>query len=113
LAGALLVLAAVLQGLAVAYGVYLLSRRQGALGAWLFLLGAMLSMFAWRVVVVLPIEPPTYFNPLIAIWGSTCIVVAMALSAARSRCADAQSRSATRCSRASAPRAARRSARAA
>jgi signal transduction histidine kinase/CheY-like chemotaxis protein len=79
LASALLVIAVVLQGLAVVYGVYLLSRRQGALGAWLFLLGAMLSMFAWRIVVVLPIEPPDYFNPLIAIWGSTCIVVAMAL----------------------------------
>ena len=39
----------------------------------------MLSMFAWRVVVVLPIEPPAYFNPLIAIWGSTCMVVAMGL----------------------------------
>jgi len=79
LANALLIVAVVLQGLAVAFGIYLLSRRQGAVGAWLFLLGAMLSMFAWRVVVVLPIEPPDYFNPLIAIWGSTCMVFAMGL----------------------------------
>lgn len=79
MANALLIVAVVLQGVAVAYGIYLLSRRQGAVGAWLFLLGAMLSMFAWRVVVVLPIDPPAYFNPLIAIWGSTCIVVAMGL----------------------------------
>jgi signal transduction histidine kinase/CheY-like chemotaxis protein len=78
LANALLIVAVVLQGVAVAYGIYLLSRRQ-AVGAWLFLLGAMLSMFAWRVVVVLPVEPPAYFNPLIAIWGSTCMVVAMGL----------------------------------
>jgi signal transduction histidine kinase/CheY-like chemotaxis protein len=79
LISALLIVAVVLQGLAVAYGIYLLSRRRGAVAAWLFLLGAMLSMFAWRVVVVLPIEPPVYFNPLIAIWGSTCMVVAMGL----------------------------------
>src|SRR5688572_550137 len=78
MANALLIVAVVLQGSAVAYGIYLLSRRQ-AVGAWLFLLGAMLSMFAWRVVVVLPIEPPAYFNPVIAIWGSTCMVVAMGL----------------------------------
>jgi hypothetical protein len=31
-----------LQGCAVAYGIFLLSRRQGAVGAWLFLLDAML-----------------------------------------------------------------------
>jgi signal transduction histidine kinase/ActR/RegA family two-component response regulator len=78
LASALLIVAVVLQGSAVVYGICLLSRRQ-AVGAWFFLLGAMLSMFAWRVVVVLPIEPPAYFNPLIAIWGSTCMVVAMGL----------------------------------
>jgi signal transduction histidine kinase/CheY-like chemotaxis protein len=79
LANVLLVVAVILQGAAVAYGVYLVTRRQGAVGAWLCLLGAMLSMFAWRLVVVLPIEPPAYFNPVIAIWGSTCMVVAMAL----------------------------------
>ena len=79
MANVLLVVAVILQGAAVAYGVYLLTRRQGAVGAWLFLLGAMLSMFAWRLVVVLPVEPPAYFNPVIAIWGSTCMVVAMAL----------------------------------
>ena len=78
MASALLIVAVVLQGAAVVYGIFLLSRRQ-AVGAWVFLLGAMLSMFAWRIVVVLPIEPPAYFNPLIAIWGSTCMVVAMGL----------------------------------
>jgi signal transduction histidine kinase/ActR/RegA family two-component response regulator len=78
-ANTLLILAVVLQGCAVAYGVFLLSRRQGAVGAWLFLLGAMLSMFVWRIVVVIPVVPPSYFNPLIAIWGSTCMVAAMFL----------------------------------
>ena len=75
----LLLVAALLQFLAVAYGVFLLSRRQGATRAWLFLLGGMLSMLVWRVVVVTGIEPPPFFNPLIAIWGSSCMVVAMFL----------------------------------
>lgn len=76
---ALFVIATALQALAVAYGVLLLLRRPGAAGAWLFLLGAMLSMLVWRVVVMLGIHPPQFFNPTIAIWGSTCIVVAMFL----------------------------------
>jgi signal transduction histidine kinase len=75
----LLLIAALLQAFAVAYGVVLLSRRQGATGAWLFLLGAMLSMLVWRVVVVTGLQPPPFFNPLIAIWGSTCMVGAMFL----------------------------------
>jgi signal transduction histidine kinase/ActR/RegA family two-component response regulator len=79
LADALLLLALVMQALAVAYGVFLLSRRQGAAGAWLFLLGAMTSMLVWRMVVVTGITPPQFFNPLIAIWGSTCMVGAMCL----------------------------------
>ena len=77
--GNLLVIAALLQCGAVAYGVYLLTRRSGAMGAWLFLLGAMVSMLVWRVMVVTHITPPPFFNPLIAIWGSTCMVGAMFL----------------------------------
>ncbi len=74
----LLLLAAALQAVAVAYGLVLRSRRRAA-GAWSFLLGAMLSMLAWRVVVLLDIAPPPFFNPAIAIWGSTCMVIAMFL----------------------------------
>lgn len=76
---ALFVVATALQALAVAYAVLLLLRRPGAAGAWLFLLGAMLSMLVWRVVVMLGIKPPEFFNPTIAIWGSTCVVFAMFL----------------------------------
>jgi signal transduction histidine kinase len=76
---AFLILAVALQGLAVAYGVLLLSRRRGAAGAWLFLLGGMLSMLVWRVVVLTGTSPPAFFNPAIAIWGSTCMVIAMYL----------------------------------
>lgn len=76
---ALFVIATALQALAVAYAVLLLLRRPGAAAAWLFLLGAMLSMLVWRVVVMLGIKPPELFNPTIAIWGSTCVVVAMFL----------------------------------
>ncbi len=75
----LLIIALLMQALAVLYGFYLLNRRQGAASAWLFLLGAMLSMLAWRVVVVLQLPQPPYFNPAIAIWGSTCMLVAMFL----------------------------------
>jgi signal transduction histidine kinase/ActR/RegA family two-component response regulator len=75
----LLVFAAALQAIAVAYGVYLLSRRRGATGAWLCLLGAMTSMLAWRLVVLSGATPPAFFNPLIAIWGSTFMVAAMFL----------------------------------
>jgi signal transduction histidine kinase/ActR/RegA family two-component response regulator len=73
----LLAFAATLQALAVAYGIALLGRRQGAAAGWLFLLGAMVSMLAWRVFVLLGLEPPPYFNPAIAIWGSSCMVAAM------------------------------------
>lgn len=73
----LLTVAAVLQGAAVVYGTVLLTRRRGATAAWSFLLGAMLSMFVWRVVVLMGIEPPAFFTPLIAIWGSSCMVAAM------------------------------------
>jgi signal transduction histidine kinase/ActR/RegA family two-component response regulator len=72
-----LAFAALLQAVAVAYGLVLLGRRQGATGGWLFLLGAMISMLAWRVFVLLGVEAPPYFNPTIAIWGSTCMVAAM------------------------------------
>jgi len=75
----LLFLAVALQGVAVAYGLHLLYRRRGAAGAWLFLLGAMLSMLVWRVVVFIGVQPPAFFNPAIAIWGSACIVLAMFL----------------------------------
>jgi signal transduction histidine kinase/CheY-like chemotaxis protein len=67
----------ILQAIAVGYGIFLLGRRQGAAAGWLFLLGAMTSMLAWRVFVMLGIQPPPYFNPAIAIWGSTCMVAAM------------------------------------
>ena len=75
----LLALAALMQGVAVGYGIVLLKRRRGAAGAWLFLLGAMLSMLVWRIVVLAGVQPPRFFNPLIAIWGSSCMVVAMFL----------------------------------
>ena len=75
----LLALGALMQGVAVAYGCVLLRRRRGAAGAWLFLLGAMLSMLVWRVVVLADVQPPAFFNPLIAIWGSACMMVAMFL----------------------------------
>ena len=75
----LLIIAAGMQIIAVAYGIALLSRRQGATGAWLCLLGAMLSMLAWRLFVVTGYQPPPFFNPLIAIWGSTCMFAAMFL----------------------------------
>ena len=77
MAQSLLVFAAVLQALAVAYGIVLLGRRQGAAAGWLFLLGAMGSMLAWRIFMVIGIQAPPYFNPAIAIWGSTCMVAAM------------------------------------
>jgi len=73
----LLLFAALLQAMAVGYGILLLRRRQGAAAGWLFLLGAMASMLAWRVFVVIGVDTPPFFNPLIAIWGSTCMVAAM------------------------------------
>src|SRR5262245_40059924 len=73
------VVGALLQAIAVGYGIFLLSRQQSAAGAWLFLLGAMVSMLTWRIVGLLGVEPPEFFNPLIAIWGSTCMLAAMFL----------------------------------
>jgi signal transduction histidine kinase/CheY-like chemotaxis protein len=77
LAHSFLILAAVLQALAVAYGIALLLKLRGAVAGWLFLLGAMTSMLAWRVVVTIGLQPPPFFNPVIAIWGSSCMVAAM------------------------------------
>lgn len=50
--------AAAMQAIAVAYGLYLLSRQLTAAAAWLWLLGGMLSMLVWRIVVVLNATPP-------------------------------------------------------
>ena len=75
----LLALATVLQAAAVLYGCVLLTRRRGAAGAWTALLAAMLSMLVWRVVMLSGVTPPAFFNPMIAIWGSTCMVAAMFL----------------------------------
>ena len=73
----LLILATGLQAIAVGYGVFLVSRRRGATWAWLFLLGAMLSMLVWRGFVMTGTELPGFFNPLIAVWGSSCMLAAM------------------------------------
>lgn len=78
---AVLVLATALQSIAVAYAVVLLSRRRGGFGAWFFLLGGMLSMLVWRVFVTLDSAPPVFLNPLIGMWGSVCMLVAMVLFA--------------------------------
>jgi signal transduction histidine kinase/FixJ family two-component response regulator len=75
----LLIVAVILQSIAVIYGLFLLGRREGATGAWVCLIGAMLSMLTWRIVVVSGYVPPPFFNPLIAIWGSTFMVGAMFL----------------------------------
>ncbi|MEQ1502937.1 MAG: HAMP domain-containing sensor histidine kinase [Myxococcota bacterium] len=72
-----LLIAVLLQGVAVVYGVVLAARRQGAPWAWLFLVGAMLSMLTWRVVMATGAHPPAYFTPLIALWGSSTMFVAM------------------------------------
>lgn len=52
-------------------------RLRGGITAWLWLIGSMLSMFTWRIVQALGIHPPAFFNPLIAIWGSSCLVLSM------------------------------------
>jgi signal transduction histidine kinase/ActR/RegA family two-component response regulator len=75
----LLIVAAVLQCIALVYGLYLLGRRKGAAGAWACLIGGMSSMLVWRLVMVSGVTPPAFFNPLIAIWGSTFMVAAMFL----------------------------------
>lgn len=79
MAQSLLVFAALLQAVAVVYGFILLHRRRVAASAWICLLGAMLSMLTWRVVTMLNLSPPAYFNPLIAIWGSSCMMGSMFL----------------------------------
>lgn len=76
-AGTPLLIAALIQGFAVAYGILLLHRSRGARAAWLFLLAAMTSMLTWRIVVLTEATPPPYFNPMIAIWGSSCMLAAM------------------------------------
>lgn len=73
------VVGTLLQAIAVAYGFYLLTRQKSAAGAWLFLLGAMVSMLTWRIVGLLRIDAPAFFNPMIAIWGSSCMMAAMFL----------------------------------
>ena len=78
---ALLVLATMLQVVAVVYGAVLMMGPRGARGAWFFLIGAMLSMLAWRIFVTTGLQPPGFFNPAIALWGSTCMLVAMVLFA--------------------------------
>ena len=75
-AQSLIYLATILQVLAVVYACYLM-RRRGGVAAWLWLIGSMLSMLTWRVVILLRIQPPPFFNPLIAIWGSTCLFFGM------------------------------------
>lgn len=77
----LLILATLLQVVAVVYGAVLMMKPRGASGAWFFLIGAMLSMLAWRIFVTTGLQPPGFFNPAIALWGSTCMLVAMVLFA--------------------------------
>lgn len=72
----LFISATVFQALAVVYAVYLARRRAGRT-AWLWLLGAMLSMLTWRVVHMFGVIPPYYFNPAIAMWGSLCMMMSM------------------------------------
>ncbi len=73
----LLLLAAALQVAAVIYCTLLLRRHRKAAGAWLCLLGALLSMLVWRLVMTTGITPNLAFNTVIAIWGSVCAVLAM------------------------------------
>jgi len=63
---------------AVAYALYLMRRRAGR-AAWAWLMGSMFSMLTWRLVYLLNLTPPFFFNPAIAIWGSTCLFVSMFL----------------------------------
>ncbi len=73
----LLYIATSLQVVAIAYCVLLLRRHHIAARAWLWLLGAMISMLVWRVVVTTGVTPGPVFNTVIAIWGSVCVVLAM------------------------------------
>jgi signal transduction histidine kinase/CheY-like chemotaxis protein len=72
-----LAIAAIVQAVAIGYGLLLLRRQITAAVAWLWLLGGMMSMLAWRIVVLADAHPPAYFNPVIGIWGSTCMGAAM------------------------------------
>jgi signal transduction histidine kinase/CheY-like chemotaxis protein len=72
-----LAFAAIVQAIAVGYGLLLLRRQITAAVAWLWLLGGMMSMLTWRIVVLADADPPAYFNPVIGIWGSTCMCAAM------------------------------------
>lgn len=54
-------------------------RRRAGRAAWAWLLGSMFSMLTWRVVLLLNLSPPFYFNHTIAIWGSTCLFISMFL----------------------------------
>lgn len=72
-----MVLATLLQGLAMVYGVLLIGARRGGGKAWLFLLAAMSSMLAWRVVVMTGLQPTAAFNAAIGLWGSTTMLAAM------------------------------------
>ena len=73
----LLVVAAALQVAAVVYCALLLRRHRNAAAAWLYLLGALLSMLVWRLVMTTGATPGPAFNTSIAIWGSVCAVLAM------------------------------------
>ena len=73
----LLIIATTLQVIAVGYCLLLLRKHRIAAVAWLYLLGAMLSMLLWRVVVTTGVTPGVTFNTIIAIWGSVCAVLAM------------------------------------
>ena len=73
----LLVIAAALQVAAVVYCALLLRRHRNAAAAWLYLLGALLSMLVWRLVMTTGATPGPAFNTSIAIWGSVCAVLAM------------------------------------
>jgi hypothetical protein len=70
-------LAAALQVAAVVYCAFLLSTHRKSPAAWMWLLGALLSMLVWRAVMTTGGTPGPVFNISIAIWGSVCAVLAM------------------------------------
>jgi len=73
----LLIVATALQVAAVVYCTLLLRRHRNAAAAWLFLLGALVTMLIWRVVMATGASPGLLFNTSIAIGGSVCAVLAM------------------------------------
>jgi signal transduction histidine kinase/ActR/RegA family two-component response regulator len=73
----LLIVATALQVAAVVYCTLLLRRHRNAATAWLFLLGALMTMLIWRVVMSTGASPGLLFNTSIAICGSVCAVLAM------------------------------------